>query len=86
MDFAVCGADFIFLLFSCFSMKISIKSSHKPQFHHSGAECLKSLIRCLYYTINLKAGIGRSHTGFSHAIFCFTSATMVLTARCIMVI
>ena len=50
----VCGADFIFRLFSAFSLKISFKNPQRPPFHHIGAEWYKTYEICLYYTILLK--------------------------------
>ena len=51
---SVCGADFIFRLFSDFSLKISFKNPQRPPFHHIGAEWYKTYEICLYYTILLK--------------------------------
>jgi len=41
IDFAVCGADFIFLHFSGFFEKIIIIKSRDSHFHHIGAEWYK---------------------------------------------
>ena len=32
----ICGADFMFRLFSAFSLKVSFKNPHQPQFHPIG--------------------------------------------------
>ena len=37
----LCGADFIFRLFSSFSLKLAFKNSQRPPFHHIGAEWYK---------------------------------------------
>ncbi len=37
----VCGADFVFRLFSVFSVKFAFKNPHKPQIHHTGAAWYK---------------------------------------------
>lgn len=51
---SVCGADFMFRLFSGFSLKFAFKNPQIPLFHHIGAEWYKTHEIYLYYTILLK--------------------------------
>ena len=51
---AICGADFMFRLFSGFSLKFAFKNPQRPPFHHIGAKWYKTYEICLYYIILLK--------------------------------
>ena len=55
---SVCGADFIFRLFSGFLLKFAFKKPQRPLFHHIGAEWYKTYEIYLYYTILLKFFVG----------------------------